>query len=150
MIDKQTDFELSKLQKQIDRSRAKSSSTTIIDQITNTQVANGQSTNIDNSQPVDKPDTQLIKVVTINKDHTISDEDMVISNSVYRCTVILPIAVIGKRIIIANINTSTVIINAYQNDFIDKQATINLTQWQTMELICYAENSWKIISKYSG
>jgi hypothetical protein len=75
---------------------------------------------------------------------TAADEN-IICNSTTAFTVTLPSATgSGRRYKIKNINTGTITIDGDSSDTIDGSTTVNLIQWEAVQLVDYVANKWII------
>jgi hypothetical protein len=72
-------------------------------------------------------------------------DQLVVCNKPTAFTVTLPTAVIGQRYTIKNINTGTVTVDGAGADTIDGSATQDIYQWESMQLQCFAANTWGIL-----
>jgi hypothetical protein len=74
----------------------------------------------------------------------LSTDETIICNSTTAFTVSLPVAVVGQKYVIKNINTGAITVDADSTDLIDGVATQTLGQWDCIQLQCYIANNWGI------
>jgi len=85
-------------------------------------------------------------ITTATDTYTILVSDQtVICNKATAFTVTLPTAVVGQKFTIKNINTGSVTVDGAGSDTIDGQANVVLSQWDSVQLQCYAANKWGIL-----
>ena len=86
-----------------------------------------------------------LNITTVTTTYAVLTTDYtIIANSTTAFTITLPTAVVGAVFIIKNINTGAVTVSG-GTDTIDGVTTQILSQWDSMQIQCYAANKWGII-----
>lgn len=86
-------------------------------------------------------------VTTQTTTYTVTTADeVVVCNSTTAFTVTLPAATGGgQTYAVKNINTGTITVEGDGSDTLDGAANITLGQWDAVQLVDYAANSWVVI-----
>jgi hypothetical protein len=86
------------------------------------------------------------KITTVTDTYTVlvSDET-VICNKATAFTVTLPTAVVGQRFNFKNIGAGTVTLEGAGSDTIDGDLNQSIYQWEGVQVICIAANTWSVI-----
>lgn len=90
---------------------------------------------------------KLCAVATKTTTYVLTDADeCVVCNSTSAFTVTLPVATgSGRWYAVKNISTGTVTVDGNSSDTIDGSASVNLMQWEAVQLVDYAANKWVIV-----
>jgi hypothetical protein len=73
-------------------------------------------------------------------------DELIVCNSTSAFTVTLPVASgSGQKFYIKNINTGIITVDGNGADTIDGSASVNLLQWEAVQVVDYAANKWVII-----
>lgn len=91
--------------------------------------------------------TGFLSVRTETATYTVlTGDDIVVCNKTSAMTVNLPVASgSGRVLIISNINTGIVTVDGNSSDTIDGSATVNIIQWEALQIVDYATNAWVIV-----
>jgi hypothetical protein len=86
------------------------------------------------------------KITTVTDTYTVLQSDeTIICNKASAFTVTLPVTVIGQTFVIKNIGLGAVTVDGDSTDTINGELTQTVNQWESMQIICYAANSWGVI-----
>ena len=75
----------------------------------------------------------------------LTTDSNIICNSASPFTVTLPTTSVGQEFTISNINAGIITIEGDGSDTIDDELNQTINQWESVGLVCYASNKWKVI-----
>src|SRR5574343_975430 len=83
--------------------------------------------------------------ILLASDTVQSTDGVLVCNSTSEITIKLPVATgSGRSLIIANVSTGNVIIDGDNADVIDGETTQTIGQYETISILDYITNKWKI------
>jgi hypothetical protein len=86
------------------------------------------------------------KITTVTNTYTIlTSDETIVCNKSTAFTVTLPTATVGQRFNIKNIGAGTVTIEGDSSDTIDGDLNQAIYQWEGVQVICIATNTWSVL-----